>query len=342
MINITIIGLGPLGTSIAFAMKKYCNNIGTIIGYDLSNKNQDYAKKNQAIDKTEWNIKNAVSDSDLIFICVPTGKVFEVLNDIADSTKSGAIICDTSTAKRACINWVEKLFIKEVSYVGINPLTTASLKNQNDSSPDAFYGAKCAVVLGSKANKSSIETVTNIIESFGSKLLFMDPDEHDSFAVATSTLPSIIAAAMINSVSESPSWPEISNFVGTNFDSSTISASFDPASTQGSALVNPDLLIYWIDQVQAHLTHMKSSLSDIEDRHSHEGKLADSLVNAWEQRLRLEIGVADRRNENYKREPLPTSSESMMGLFFGNKVASAMTNKDESKDGNNYDRRKLK
>ena len=31
---------------------------------------------------------------------------------------------------------------------------------------------------------------------------------------------------------------------------------------------------------------------------SHEGRLADSLVNAWEQRLRLEIGVADKREEN--------------------------------------------
>ena len=87
---------------------------------------------------------------------------------------------------------------------------------------------------------------------------------------------------------------------------------------------------------------MKSSLNDIEDRHSHEGKLADSLVNAWEQRLRLEIGIADKRDEKYKREPLPTSSESMMGLFFGNKVASAMSGKDEKYEDNNYDRRKLK
>ncbi|MBA31201.1 MAG: hypothetical protein CL748_01530 [Chloroflexi bacterium] len=342
MINITIIGLGPLGTSIGLALKKYCNNLGVVIGYDLSNKNQDFAKKSQAIDKTEWNIKKAVSDSDLIFICVPTGKVYEVLNDISEATKSGAVICDTSTAKRACINWVNNLFANQTSYIGINPLTAASLKTQNDSSPDVFHGAKCAIVLGKNASKESIDTVISILESFGSKMLFMDPDEHDSFAVATSTLPSIIAAAMINSVSESPSWPEISNFVGTNFDSATVSASFDPASTQGASLVNPDLLVYWIDQVQNHLNLMKSSINDIEDRHSHEGKLADSLVNAWEERLRLEIGVADNRNEKYKREPLPTSSESMMGLFFGNKVASAMSGKDESNDENNYDRRKLK
>ncbi len=342
MINITIIGLGPLGTSIGFALRKYCNNLDTIIGYDLSNKNQDFAKKNQAVDKTEWSIKKSVSDSDLIFICVPTGKVYEVLNDISDSTKPGAIICDTSTAKRACINWIDKLFTNRISYIGINPLTTAALKTQNDSSPDAFHGAKCAVVLGKNASKESIDTITSILESFGSNLLFMDPDEHDSFAVATSTLPSITAAAMINSVSESPAWPEISNFVGTNFDLATISASFDPASTQGASLVNPDLLIYWIDQVINHLNIMKSSLGDIEDRHSHEGKLADSLVNAWEERLRLEIGVADKRREKYKREPLPTSSESMMGLFFGNKVASAMTRNEENKDESNYDRRKLK
>ena len=168
MLNITIIGLGPLGTSIGFALKKYCNNIGEIIGYDLSNKNQDYAKKNQAIDKTEWNIKNAVSQSDLIFICVPTGRVYEVINDISDATKSKAIICDTSNAKRACINWVDKLFVNDVSYIGINPLTSASLKTQDDSSPDAFFGAKCAVILGNKATKDSIEIITNIIESFGS------------------------------------------------------------------------------------------------------------------------------------------------------------------------------
>ena len=31
MINITIIGLGPLGTSIGFALKKYCNNLGSVL-----------------------------------------------------------------------------------------------------------------------------------------------------------------------------------------------------------------------------------------------------------------------------------------------------------------------
>jgi hypothetical protein len=170
----------------------------------------------------------------------------------------------------------------------------------------------------------------------------MDAQEHDSFSAATSGLPAVVSAAVMNVVSTSPSWADISRFVGSDFDNITAPASGDPASSQSAAATNADMLVHWIDQLIERFHAIKAGLENDEERFSSDGALADSFIQAWEQRARLEAGVADRRPDTEERSPIPSSSESMMGLFFGSRVAKVMgRGSDKKKDSTKYDRRRM-
>ena len=340
MTKYTIIGLGRIGTSLGMAIRS--KGDAKVIGYDAENNAQTLAQRMGAVDTVEWNMDKAVEDSDVVIVSTPAGSLYDVFDGISTHLKAGAVVTDTSPTKRAVMEWAQELLPANVGYVGGNPLTGGSIKEQKEASGYIFHNAKWAVVAPPTADSRSIKTVTDLIESVGAKPVFMDAHEHDSFSAATSGLPAVVSAAVMNVVSTSPSWAEISRFVGRDFDNITSPASVDPASSQSAAATNADMLVHWIDQLIERFQLIKNGLENDEERFSSDGTLADSFIQAWEQRARLEAGVADRRLDAVERSPIPSSSESMMGLFFGSRVAKVMSRgPDKKKDSTKYDRRRM-
>ncbi len=340
MPNYTIIGLGRIGTSIGMAIR--ANSESEVIGYDADNSAQTLAQRMGAVDKVEWNIDKAVADADVVIVATPAGSLYDVFDGVSRFLKPGAVVTDTSSSKRAVMDWAAELLPSQVGFVGGNPLTGASVKQQKDASQHIFYQTKWAVVAPPTASRDSIRAVTDLVESIGASPVFMDAHEHDSFSAATTGLPAVVAAAVMNAVSTSPSWSEISRFVGSDFDSVTQAATYDPATSQSASATNADMLAHWIDQLIERFQAIRDALLDDEERFAPDGVLADSFVQAWEQRARLEAGVADRRPDTGEQLTIPSSSESMMGMFFGSRMARALNKKEKKIDSSKYDRRKLK
>ncbi len=340
MPNYTIIGLGRIGTSIGMAIR--ANSESEVIGYDADNSAQTLAQRMGAVDKVEWNIDKAVADADVVIVATPAGSLYDVFDSVSRFLKPGAVVTDTSSSKRAVMDWAAELLPSQVGFVGGNPLTGASVKQQKDASQHIFYQTKWAVVAPPTASRDSIRAVTDLVESIGASPVFMDAHEHDSFSAATTGLPAVVAAAVMNAVSTSPSWSEISRFVGSDFDSVTQAATYDPATSQSASATNADMLAHWIDQLIERFQAIRDALLDDEERFAPDGVLADSFVQAWEQRARLEAGVADRRPDTGEQLTIPSSSESMMGMFFGSRMARALNKKEKKIDSSKYDRRKLK
>ncbi|MDA1279768.1 MAG: prephenate dehydrogenase/arogenate dehydrogenase family protein [Chloroflexi bacterium] len=342
MPNYTIIGLGRIGTSLGMAIRGRQSGSTRVIGYDAENNAQSLAQRMGAVDSIEWNMDRAVADADVVVVATPAGALYDVFDAIGGHLKPGAVVTDTSPSKRAVLAWAEELLPGNASFVGGNPLTGASITSQKDASGHIFYNAKWAVVTPRTAGRKAIEAVTDMIELVGAQPVFMDAHEHDSFAAATTSLPAVVAAAVMNAVSTSPSWSEISRFVGRDFDQLTSSAASDPASSHSAAATNSDMLIHWIDQLIERFQLVRAGLADEQERFASNGAVADSFVQAWEQRARLEAGVADRRPETGEHNAIPSANESMMGLFFGSRFAKVLgTGKEKKKDSTKYDRRKL-
>ncbi|GIT20194.1 MAG: hypothetical protein CM1200mP39_30000 [Dehalococcoidia bacterium] len=88
---------------------------------------------------------------------------------------------------------------------------------------------------------------------------------------------------------------------------------------------------------------MREALLDDEERFASDGILSDSFVQAWEQRARLEAGIADRRPDTAANTDIPSSSESMMSPFFWQQGCGCYEwfGKKKKERRNKYDRRKL-
>ena len=338
--EVTIIGLGLIGASMGQALRSKHGDKIAIVGYDSDQQAHNNATKIGAVDRSEWNLDDAVAKADVVIIAAPANAVYDIFEACGPHLTNGAIVIDMSTSKRAVIDWAEELLPSHIEFVGIDPLAGAGFTGQKDAHPTLFQGKRFAVMPSVRTPQQALKTTIQLIEDVGGKAMFMDVDEHDSFSAVVNGLPLVVAASLLSVASASPSWSEISQFVGSHFQAITAPASQDPALGHATAVTNPEMMVHWIDQMIAVLNLVRDGIADEESRYSTDSPLADIFVNAWEQRLRLEHGI---QPSGPAANALPTAGESMMTMMLGRMGSQLMSRtQDKKKDPTKYDRRRMR
>ena len=104
--KISVIGLGLIASSICLAIRQKNPNI-QITGYDKDPAVRNRAKKINLCE-VKTNSRNAVSQSDLIILCVPVGQMYSVVKQFKQFVKPGTIITDVGSVKLSIILSVGK------------------------------------------------------------------------------------------------------------------------------------------------------------------------------------------------------------------------------------------
>ena len=342
MKQVTLIGTGQIGASIGLGLKVEHGKKYRVVGYDPDQDVHARAEKIGAVDSAEWNLDVAVRDADVVVISLPVTRAYDLLENISPYVKDGVTITDTCSTKRSILRWADDLLPDGASFVGGHPLVKADATGRDEPSPYLFTQAPYAIIPHPMSRPTAVRDVQEICQDLGARPLFMDPDEHDSFSAAVAGAPAFLAAAALSAAAESPSWHEISKFVGKDFVSMSQPMANDPAWINGMASTNRDMLIHWIDQVNLKLSSIKHLLESEEDVGDPEGQLADMLVNAWEHRLRLDLGIQPSPPTTLQEsEKLPSSGEATASMLMGGFIMKAFRGSKDKDDPTKYDRRKL-
>jgi len=199
VINVSIIGPGLLGGSVALA----CKDLPNVENIAL------WARRPEAIEELrELNIANVVSGdlneiirkSDLIVFATPVGAVEKILYQILPLAKRGAVITDLCSVKSSVVNLIDEAILKadrgDLKYVGAHPMAGAEVSGFTNARADLFLGAVCAITPGKTSSKDAEILVTDFWESLGCKCLVVEPRLHDEMVAKVSHLPHIIASAL--------------------------------------------------------------------------------------------------------------------------------------------------
>lgn len=315
MERIAIIGLGYIGTSIGLSIRAREGRDFEVVGYDVVSQVQNESLKRGAVNRTEWGLPSAVGDADLIVLAIPGGAERELVEELANHVKPGAVITDTTTAQRSPTQWARELLPEKVGFVGGNPLVSGN--GRADASPTAFEGAHWALSPAPYAPESAVRAVVKTVEGLGAKPMFMDAEEHDSYVAAVSHMPQLLASALMLSVARSASWREMSRFAGNDFSAQTQLANINPEGSAGGIASNADMVVHWVEQVMVELADFRSMLLE-ESKDDPDGPFAGTMNDAWEARLRYENGITPGETP---RPQIPSAGDMMLGLLMGEKVA---------------------
>lgn len=292
-VQITIVGLGQIGTSIGLALADH-QDILYRVGHDRELSIAKRAQKLGALDKTMINLPSAVEDADLVLLSLPMDQIRETLSVIALDLKPGAVVMDTGPVKRVLVDWVQEILPEERYYVGLTPVLNPEYLHGVDSGVEAahkdlFRGGLMAIVAPSGVPSEALKLAADLTSLLGAEMLFTDLLEIDGLMATTHTLPQLMAAALLDATVDQPGWWEGRKVAGRSY-AEVAGAIYHPPSAESlsaTARLNRENVLRVIDGVIASLQAIRN---DIEGKDSE--LLAKRLAHSrrgydewWRQRL---------------------------------------------------------
>jgi len=276
--QITIIGLGQIGTSVGLALSGHKEEMKRV-GHDLDIVIARQAEKIGAIDRVAVNIPSAVEKSKVVLLSLPSDQVFETLELIAPYLPEGCVVLDTAPIKQAVFDWIQELLPAGRFYVGLIPVINPAYldegtNGQEAAHEDLFQNGLMAVAAPSSTHPDALQLASDLTHLIGANPLFFDPAEIDGLMASTHNLPQLLAAALVNSTVDNPGWRDGRKIAGSAFAQSTkLTAYLDNAGSLSEAAVsNPENTIRVLEGAIASI---RAYITDIEngDRASLEARL---------------------------------------------------------------------
>ncbi len=308
--NVTIVGLGFVGSSIGLALKKSGADI-SIIGHDREPEVAREALRIKAVDRTDWNLINACEKADIIILAIPLREIKSTMQAIGPYLKAGCLVTDTATLKRPVIKWAEEFLPANVSFVGGDPIIspqgeTGGIKA---ASADALKGAIYCLTPSPSASGEAVELAVALVKAMGASPYFLDPAEHDGLLAGMEQLPLVAAAALMGTLSQSPPWRDMRRLGGAAFSQGTASLWENPAFWTRAFLENSDNVIRWIDEFIGHLEILKQRLKEQDEE----------TLNAYFDRAMAERArwFKDKATGQWEEIPEPPRPPGMLETFLG-------------------------
>lgn len=197
--NITIIGLGLIGGSLAKALHEKLD-FQNITAVDTDAHALELALKEGMIARGLAALDSSVYDSDIIFICTPVKQALCYINELVPQIPDSCIITDVCSTKGEIIRYIEAM-PRPPCYIGGHPMTGTEKSGYANSLSHLFENVYYVLTPCSSTLPEAQDILTGIIEGIGAIPVVMSAMEHDRATGGISHLPHIIAAALVNLVS---------------------------------------------------------------------------------------------------------------------------------------------
>ncbi|HMJ47497.1 MAG TPA: prephenate dehydrogenase [Ferruginibacter sp.] len=196
--NITIIGLGLIGGSIALTLRKK-NPDYNFIGVDKSLAHREEALKLGLIDEVmEW--EDAIHLSDLVIIAVPVDATLALLPQVLDKV-SLQVVMDVGSSKKIICESI-KAHPKKGRFVSTHPMWGTEFSGPAAAVSDGFKGKAAVVCNIQQSDADAIKIVEKVYEDLGMHIIYMDAGAHDIHTAYISHVSHITSFALANTVLE--------------------------------------------------------------------------------------------------------------------------------------------
>lgn len=196
--NISIIGLGLIGGSLAKAIKLKNDKI-QINAVDRKEV-CDKAIDEKVIDFYSEDIEKII-DVDIIFICLPIEKSIEVFQTIIPRLNENQIITDVCSVKGVLQEIWEQSNSKGI-YIGGHPMTGKE-KGGFENSDSLLFENTLYILNTTSYENDQTDRLINIINNLGARISYLDPFEHDRIVANISHLPQLMSVSLMETIDES-------------------------------------------------------------------------------------------------------------------------------------------
>jgi prephenate dehydrogenase len=224
MTRLAILGPGLLGGSIALAARR----AGGFRVAAWARRPQAIAEMKEAglAEVVSADLAVVVKDADLVVLCVPIGAMGALARKIAPLLAPQAIVTDVGSVKAPVVQELRGIFARGC-FVGSHPMAGSEQTGLAAARVDLFDGAACIVTPDDQTAHATVSAVHAFWQKLGGRVLELDPAQHDEIVALISHFPHLLAATLVNVVSQKNA--ASFDFSGPGFRDTTRVASGPPA-----------------------------------------------------------------------------------------------------------------
>ena len=200
--KVLIIGCGLIGSSILRAIHSKKLSKKTFV-LEKSKKNISKIKKIKSNCKFIKSMNKEISDVDLVIICTPMSQYKKIIQRLNKSLKAGCLITDVGSTKQNIIKLKNKILNKKLYWILSHPIAGSEVSGPEYGNKNLFLNKWCIIIKEKKQNSKKINLLKKFWKKIGSKVVLMNPVNHDKIFSITSHLPHLIAYNLIKTAQDS-------------------------------------------------------------------------------------------------------------------------------------------
>lgn len=252
--RIAIVGVGLMGGSLGMAIKKH-QLAREVIGLSHRQTALDQAVKMGAIDTPCLDVKQAISNADLVVLATPVDSIIKLFTTINPYLKRGCIVTDVGSAKAKIIEFGEKTLSVPSFFVGSHPLAGSEKKGIANATADLFEGAACIMTPTEKTNQVARQKVRHFWTKLGMEVKLLPPEEHDHILAYVSHLPHLIAYGLISIIP-----PDFLGYAPQGLKDTSRVAASSPQMWNDICMANSKNILNALDQYVERLAHFRKAI----------------------------------------------------------------------------------
>jgi len=259
--RLAIIGLGLIGSSIAWAAKKH-GVAGEVVGTARSEKTRARAVELGFLDKAFETAASAVEGADLVIMCVPVQTSGVIAELIGPHLAEGVIVTDVGSVKKSVVDDVEPHIPEGRFFVAGHPIAGTEHSGPDAGFAELFDGRWCILTPGEKSSKETTDSLKLFWEALGSNVEIMAPDHHDLVLAITSHIPHLIAYNIVGTVAdlETDTRSEVIKYSASGFRDFTRIAASDPTMWRDVFLANKDAVLEMLGRFSEDLAGLQRAI----------------------------------------------------------------------------------
>ncbi len=200
--KVLIIGCGLIGSSILRAIHSKKLSKKTFV-LEKSKSNISKIKKIKSNCKFIKSINSEISDVDLVIICTPMTQYKKIIEKLNKSLKVSCLITDVGSTKQNIIKLKNKILNKKLYWILSHPIAGSEVSGPEYGNKNLFLNKWCVIIKEKKQNSKRINLLKKFWKKIGSKVVLMNPVNHDKIFSITSHLPHLIAYNLIKTAQDS-------------------------------------------------------------------------------------------------------------------------------------------
>ncbi len=192
--QLTIVGLGLMGGSMALALKDYAEKV---VGVDLDETTRQYALDQGIVSEATDDLKNGVKDADVVILCAPVRALISMLrNRIGSYLRSNTLLIDIGSTKDDICEAMGRLPIG-IHAIGGHPMTGKESNGIDVSDADLYIDKPFVLCATRRTTPATRLRALALVEALGALPIEMESARHDRVVATISHLPYLLSVAMV-------------------------------------------------------------------------------------------------------------------------------------------------